>query len=169
MNEKEVSPMEPIARFARVSEAQYERDAVAWPERLPLRRIDPPRRATEGSAGYDFICPVKVTLRPGETRVVPSGYRALIEPGWVLVICPRSSLGRKYGMRLANTVGVIDSDYALADNEGHILMAVTNGGSAPFTLNPGDRFCQGVFLPFGTAEEETVTDRRRGGYGSTGA
>ena len=161
--------MTPIARFRRVSEGQYARDAETFPDRLPLAEIPSPRRATEGSAGYDFACPVAGTVAPGEARVVPTGFRALMEPGWVLVVCPRSSLGRKYGMRLANTVGVIDSDYALADNEGHMMMAVTNGGDKPLTLNPGDRFCQGIFLPFGIAEEETVTAQRTGGYGSTGA
>ena len=160
--------MQPIAHFERISEDQYCKDFPDSNTCLPLHEIPIPRRATEGSAGYDFACPVAVTLAPGEMRVIPSGLRALIEPGWVLVICPRSSLGRKYGMRLANTVGIIDSDYALAENEGHILVAVVNGGDKPLTLNPGDRFCQGIFLPFGTAEEEEVTEKRVGGYGSTG-
>lgn len=161
--------MNSIARFARVSEEQYRADCAGFDECLPLAEISAPRRATAGSAGYDFTCPVAVTLQPGETRVIPTGFRAFIEPGWVLVICPRSSLGRKYGMRLANTVGIIDSDYVNAQNEGHMLTAVTNGGRAPLTLKPGDRFCQGIFLPFGTAEEEAVTSVRTGGYGSTGA
>ena len=160
--------MQPIAHFERISEDQYRKDFSDFNTCLPLSEIPIPRRATEGSAGYDFACPVAVTLAPGEMRVIPSGLRSLIEPGWVLVICPRSSLGRKYGMRLANTVGIIDSDYALAENEGHILVAVVNGGDKPLTLNPGDRFCQGIFLPFGTAEEEEVTEKRVGGYGSTG-
>ncbi|MBR5345525.1 MAG: dUTP diphosphatase [Clostridia bacterium] len=160
--------MQSVARFELISENQYTHDFSGFETRLSLSEIPIPRRATEGSAGYDFACPVAVTLLPGEMRVIPTGLRSLIEPGWVLVICPRSSLGRKYGMRLANTVGIIDSDYALAENEGHILVAVVNGGDQPLTLNPGDRFCQGIFLPFGVAEEETVTARRTGGYGSTG-
>ncbi len=160
--------MQPIACFRHISEARYAKDFSGFDTALPLAEIPMPRRATEGSAGYDFVCPAAVTLAPGETRVIPTGIRALIEPGWVLVICPRSSLGRKYGMRLANTVGVIDSDYSQAENEGHILCAVTNGGDSPLTLNPGDRFCQGIFLPFGLAEEEAVTEKRVGGYGSTG-
>ncbi len=160
--------MTPIARFARISGEQYAADFAPFPDRLPLGEIPLPRRATEGSAGYDFACPVACTVAPGETRIIPSGLRVLMDPGWVLVICPRSSLGRKYGMRLANTLGIIDSDYALADNEGHMLMAVVNGGDRPLTLTPGDRFCQGIFLPFGLAEEEEVTQQRTGGYGSTG-
>ena len=136
-------------------------------EALPLQAIALPRRATAGSAGYDFVCPVRAELRPGETLVIPSGLRALMRPGWVLLICPRSSLGRKWGLRLANTVGVIDSDYSQAENEGHLLMSVTADRAC--TLQPGERFCQGIFLPVGFAEEEAVTGQRRGGYGSTGA
>ena len=159
--------MTAVARFVHISQNQYTADTAGFDTRLPLAEIPLPRRATVGSAGYDFVCPVAVTLQPGETRVIPSGIRALIEPGWVLVLCPRSSLGRKYGMRLANTVGVVDSDYSGAENEGHILLAVVNGGDAPFTLRPGDRMCQGLLLPFGLAEEEEVTQERSGGYGST--
>ena len=161
--------MKPIARFARVSEAQYLQDTAPLRGVLPLAEIPLPRRATEGSAGYDLVCPAEVTVNPGETVMIPTGLRALIEPGWVLVVCPRSSMGRKWGLRLANTVGVIDSDYSQAENEGHIMLAVVNGGAAPFTLRPGDRFCQAIFLPFGVAEEETPTAQRTGGYGSTGA
>ncbi len=160
--------MTAAARFPRVPSARDAADAAGFDAVMPSEEIPLPRRATVGSAGYDFTCPVGATLRPGEMRVLPTGIRALIEPGWVLVLCPRSSLGRRYGMRLANTVGIVDSDYALADNEGHILLAVVNGGSAPLVLRPGDRMCQGILLPFGLAAEEEVTAERRGGYGSTG-
>ena len=160
--------MNPVARFARVSEAQYRKDCEGFDRALPLEEIPLPRRATAGSAGYDLVCPVEVTLAPGEMRVIPSGLRILMEPGWVFILCPRSSMGRKYRMRLANTVGIVDSDYAQADNEGHMLTSIVNGGSAPFTLHPGDRFCQGILLPHGVAEEEEVTTQRTGGYGSTG-
>lgn len=160
--------MSPIARFAYVSQAQYLHDTQPLRNVMPLSEIPLPRRATEGSAGYDLVCPAEVTVNPGETVIVPTGLRALIQPGWVLVVCPRSSLGRKWGLRLANTIGVIDSDYSQAENEGHLLLTVVNGGSVPFTLRPGDRFCQGIFLPFGVAEEEAPTAQRMGGYGSTG-
>ncbi len=160
--------MTAVARFARVSAAQYAADTAGFDHVMSREEIPLPRRATVGSAGYDFFCPVDVTVAPGQMWIVPSGIRALIEPGWVLVLCPRSSLGRKYRMRLANTVGIVDSDYAQAENEGHILLAVINGGDAPLTLRAGDRMCQGILLPFGLAEEEEVTGERRGGYGSTG-
>ncbi len=160
--------MKAIARFDHVSQAQFERDSAGFEQVLPVNEIPLPRRATVGSAGYDIVCPVHVTIKPGETCVVPTGIRCVMEPGWVLLCCPRSSMGRKYGMRLANTIGVIDSEYAQSDNEGHILIAVVNGGAQPFTLHCGDRMGQGLFVPHGFAEESEVTAERRGGYGSTG-
>lgn len=156
-----------IASFSKVSETQYAGQTKALRDPLPLSEIPLPRRATAGSAGYDFTCPATVTLAPGESVTIPTGIRVRMEPGWVLMIFPRSSLGFRYGLRLANTVGVIDSDYWYAENEGHILVRVYNGGDQTVTLSRGDRFCQGVFLPCGTAEEEEVVTRRTGGFGST--
>ena len=156
-----------IARFEHVSVAQYARD-MQLPNAMPVEAIPLPCRATAGSAGYDFTCPADVTLLPGQQALVPTGIRAFIEPGWVLINCPRSSLGRKHGIRLANTIGVIDSDYYFADNEGHILVMLVNGGDHEVTIARGERFCQGIFLPHGLAEEDAVTAQRSGGFGSTG-
>ena len=155
-----------IARFLRVSQAQYA--SAALPDALPVDGIPLPRRATAGSAGYDFICPAEVTLAPGEAVTVPTGIRCEMQPGWVLMLFPRSGLGFKYQLRLANTVGVIDSDYFHADNEGHIMVRIVNGGQKAVTIGRGERFCQGVFLPHGIAEEDAVLTDRSGGFGSTG-
>lgn len=156
-----------IARFEHVSPAQYEKD-MQHADHLPVAEIPLPCRATTGSAGYDFVCPAEITFAPGEMAVVPTGIRVQMQPGWVLINCPRSSLGRKHGIRLANTVGVIDSDYYHADNEGHILVMLVNGGDHTVTIAKGERFCQGIFLPHGLAEEDAVTAARTGGFGSTG-
>ena len=156
-----------IARFERISDMQWAQDTASLSV-MPLHEIPLPCRATTGSAGYDFTCPADITMQPGEMAVVPTGIRTRIDAGWVLIICPRSSLGRKHGIRLANTIGVIDSDYYHADNEGHILVMLVNGGDHAVTLKRGERFCQGLFLPHGVAEEETVTAERTGGFGSTG-
>lgn len=156
-----------IARFEHVSAAQYEKDML-HPGALAVEEIPLPSRATTGSAGYDFVCPAEMTMEPGQQALVPTGVRVKMEPGWVLINCPRSSLGRKHGIRLANTIGVIDSDYYFAENEGHILVMLVNGGDHTVTIRRGERFCQGIFLPHGLAEEETVTAQRSGGFGSTG-
>ena len=156
-----------IAKFTHVSQAQY---AEAMAERegfLPLEEIPLPKRATAGSAGYDFVSPLEVTVPPEGTVLIPTGIRAEMEPGWVLLLFPRSSLGFRHALRLSNTVGVIDSDYAFAKNEGHIMVKLRNPLSAPVTIGRGERFCQGIFLPYGTAEEEEVTAERTGGFGST--
>ena len=156
-----------IAKFTRVSEAQY---AAAMADRegfLPLEDIPLPKRATKGSAGYDFVSPLEVTVPAGGSALIPTGIRAEMEPGWVLMLFPRSSLGFRHALRLSNTVGVIDSDYAFAKNEGHIMVKLRNPLSEPVTIGRGDRFCQGVFLPYGTAEEEEDFAVRVGGFGST--
>ena len=157
-----------IARFTHVSEAQY---AEAMAERegfLPLQEIPLPKRATAGSAGYDFVSPLEITVPAGGTALIPTGIRAEMEPGWVLMLFPRSSLGFRHGLRLSNSVGVIDSDYAWAENEGHIMVKLMNPSDHAVVIDRGERFCQGVFLPFGTAEEDADLPERRGGMGSTG-
>lgn len=159
--------MTAIARFEHVSQAQYQRDCPL-DDRLPLSALPLPRRATAGSAGYDFVSPVTLTLAPGCAALVPTGVRVRMARGWVLLMFPRSSLGMKYRLRLSNTVGVIDSDYYGAQNEGHILIGLENGGDAPVTIHQGERFCQGVLLPCGVAEEDEAAGIRTGGFGSTG-
>ena len=99
---------------------------------------------------------------------IPTGIRCEMKPGWVLMVFPRSGLGFKHQVRLANTVGVIDSDYFHAANEGHIMVRIVNGGDHALSIAKGERFCQGVFLPHGLAEEDEVLADRKGGFGSTG-
>ena len=154
-----------IAKFLHVSEGQY---AAALPDALEISAIPLPARATAGSAGYDFICPADITLQPGEAVTIPTGIRCEMQPGWVLMVFPRSGLGFKHQVRLANTVGVIDSDYFHAANEGHIMVRIVNGGDHAVSIAKGERFCQGVFLPHGLAEEDEVLADREGGFGSTG-
>ena len=88
--------------------------------------ISLPKRATVGSAGYDFYTPIDITLKPGETIKIPTGIRCEMNPSWVLMLFPRSGLGFKFRLQLNNTVGVIDSDYFYSDNEGHIFIKLTN-------------------------------------------
>lgn len=157
-----------IARFTHVSEGQYAEAMAGKGAFLPLEEIPLPRRATEGSAGYDFVSTLDVTVPPEGTALIPTGIRAEMEPGWVLMLFPRSSLGFRHALRLSNTVGVIDSDYAFAANEGHIMVKLYNPTEKPVAIAKGERFCQGVFLPFGTAEEDGDFQKRSGGMGSTG-
>ena len=158
-----------IARFEKVSEKQFKNDlkALLNCEDDIYKDIVLPYRATKGSAGYDFVSPVDFTLKPGESTKIPSGIRCRIDDGYVLQIYPRSSLGFKYQMALMNTVGIIDSDYYNADNEGHIICAVVNKGDKDIVISKGDRFVQGIFMRYYLAEEEESAAERHGGFGST--
>lgn len=127
-----------------------------------------PKRGTSGSAGYDFKSPVPFELAPGASIKIPSGVRVRIEDGWWLACLPRSGMGFKYKARLANTVGVIDSDYYGSSNEGHIFIKLCNEGDKTITVNAGDGIIQTIFLPYGITYDDDVTAVRDGGFGSTG-
>ena len=159
-----------IAQFFPVSRAQLESDwNAAFPGADVPERIDLPRRATAGSAGYDFFAPAGFELKPGETILLPTGVRARMDEGWVLLLYPRSGLGFKYRLQLNNTVGVIDSDYFGAKNEGHIMLKLTNDSNEGRVLSvrAGEAVAQGVFMPFGVTVDDDATAQREGGCGST--
>lgn len=131
-----------------------------------------PRRSTTGSAGYDFYSPIDFTLRPGETIKIPTGIRcAKLGPAFLMIV-PRSGVGFKYGIRLSNSVGIIDADYADSDNEGHIWVKFhypkTGAEQQDWTVKKGDAICQGIILSYATfASEITPENIRNGGFGST--
>ena len=165
--------MKRIARFEKVSKAQF---CSAWQETFGTdgeavyETIRLPRRATAGSAGYDFFAPASFTLSPGQTIKIPTGVRVWIENGWVLKLYPRSGLGFKYRLQLNNTVGIIDSDYYGADNEGHIFIKLTNDSNEErcLTVSAGDGFAQGIFVEYGITLDDECEGVRTGGFGSTG-
>ena len=128
-----------------------------------------PKRATTGSAGYDFFTPIKINLKPNETIKIPTGIRVQIDDGWVLKCYPRSGLGFKYRLQLNNTVGIIDSDYFYSDNEGHIFAKITNDTNEGkiIHINVGEGFMQGIFVQYGITVDDEVTEIRNGGFGST--
>ncbi len=128
-----------------------------------------PRRATKGSAGYDFFTPVALRIYPGETIKIPTGIRVKMEEDWVLKCYPRSGLGFKYRLQLNNTVGIIDSDYYDSDNEGHIFTKMTNESREDKTveLEQGTAFMQGIFVEYGITTDDQVSAERNGGFGST--
>ena len=158
-----------IAKFNKVSEPQFNSDLknLLNIEGEYYCDIKLPIRATKGSAGYDFYSPVSISLKPGEIAKIPTGIRCKIDDGYVLQIYPRSSLGFKYQMCLLNTVGIIDSDYYNADNEGHIIVGIINRGDKELVINKGDRFVQGIFYQYFLAKEDTNNNERHGGFGST--
>lgn len=165
-----------IAKFHKVSFEQFQQgyiDSVGSEEEEKIRKIYDavrlPKRATAGSAGYDFYTPVSIRLRPRETCKIPTGIRVEMDENWVLKCYPRSGLGFKYRLQLNNTVGIIDSDYFYSDNEGHIFAKLTNDSKEGKTVEiaPGEGFMQGIFVEYGITTDDDVTDVRNGGFGST--
>lgn len=168
--------MKRVAQFFKVSLGNFERavreefpqyseaDVREIYEKLPL-----PRRATKGSAGYDFFAPFTFNLHPGETIKIPTGIRVKMDEDWVLTLYPRSGLGFKYRLQMNNTVGIIDSDYFDSDNEGHIFIKMTNATNEGKTIEVprGTGFAQGIFLEYGITVDDEVSDVRNGGLGST--
>lgn len=159
--------MNRIADFEKISQKQFNDDMSGI---CSYEDIIIPRRATAGSAGYDFFLPFDMELAPMQTIVIPTGIRVRIDEGWMLMICPRSGLGFKFRLRLDNTVGIIDSDYYNADNEGHIKIKLTNESTENKTvsLKKGTSFAQGIFIPYGITCTDDVKAERTGGFGSTG-
>ena len=155
--------MKKIAQFFKVSIAEFEKaESTSLYNDILL-----PKRATSGSAGYDFFAPKEYIVKVGETVKIPTGIRVKIDEGWVLKIYPRSSLGFKYRLRLDNTVGIIDSDYFYADNEGHIFIKMTNCGNTDRVIEKGKAFAQGVFVEYGITVDDDCEEKRTGGFGST--
>lgn len=162
--------MKAVARFEKVSLNQFKLDYDLTENKEEIYNdIKLPKRATVGSAGYDFYSPCDFTLAPGQTIKIPTGIRSYIEPGYVLSIYPRSGLGFKYRIQLNNTVGIIDSDYYNANNEGHIMIKLTNDSNEGKTLEikKGDGIAQGIFSEYFVTYDDSTDGVRVGGFGST--
>lgn len=170
--------MQRIAQFFKVSEENFmnamkedfpqytESDIKDMYDSLKL-----PKRATSGSAGYDFYAPFAFSLPPGATIKIPTGIRAKMDENWVLKIYPRSGLGFKFRLQMNNTVGIIDSDYFNSDNEGHIFVKLTNDSNEGRTVDvtAGMGLVQGIFLEYGITVDDEADGVRNGGFGSTTA
>ena len=156
-----------INKFEKVSIAQYavSRDKTVEEVENEYNAIQLPARATKGSAGYDFYSPVSFVLIPGESIKICSGIRVSINEGQALFCFPRSSHGFKYRLQLDNTVGIVDSDYYFSDNEGHIMIKITNDGreGKNLVVNAGDKIMQAVFMPYFLTVDDNATEVRNGG------
>lgn len=169
-----------MIRFEKVSFEQFCRDMVELngvdsPDEETIRKIydgiQLPKRSTSKSAGYDFFVPYSFSIQSGGDAHILTGVRAIMDSGYVLMIYPRSSLGIKHGIHLANSTGVIDADYAEAANEGHIHIVLTSEKSVInhyARFKAGDRIVQGVFVKFFVTDDDDADGQRTGGIGSTG-
>ena len=168
--------MKKIAKFEKVSLKQFKKDFLDSFSSYSENEVEKiyedlliPKRATKGSAGYDFYSPIDFSLAPGETIKIPTGIRVRINDGWVLALYPRSGLGFKFRLQLNNTVGIIDSDYYNSDNEGHMFVKLTNDSNENkiVELKAGQGMVQGIFFEFGITEDGDANEERNGGFGST--
>lgn len=139
---------------------------------LQVKKLAPeaqlPTRAHDTDAGFDLYSPIGVNISVGATVTIPTKLAISLPENTVGLIYPRSSLGTRHGIVLANTVGVIDSGY-----RGEIMLVVTNHGDRPYTIHTGDRVAQLIVTPHYAPDVIEVadleaSDRGTGGFGSTG-
>lgn len=166
-----------IAKFEKVSYTQFKEDMINTYGDLPESEIQRiydnikiPKRATKGSAGYDFFSPLNYEMGVNISTKIPTGIRVRIDEGWVLQMYPRSSFGFKYRMQIDNTTPIIDQDYYNAKNEGHIFIKIScdsHDKNTVLKINEGEAFVQGIFVPYGVTEDDNADGIRIGGIGST--
>lgn len=157
-------------RFYKVTNQQYE-DAVDLAGvnlEDEYNNIKLPQRGTALSAGYDFFAPYDINLSPWEEALIPTGIGVELDEDKFLMCVPRSGLGFKFGLGLANTVGIIDADYSHAANGGHIMAKLTSQDK-PIHINKGQAFMQGIIVPYCRTEDDHSDGERVGGFGSTDA
>jgi len=135
------------------------------------REFPLPGHATPGSTGMDLraCLDAPLILSPGSVELIPTGISIHVEdPALAALLLPRSGLGHKSGIVLGNLVGLIDADY-----QGPLMVSCWNRGSAPFTIQPGDRIAQMIIVPvvhvdFEVVQDFTASARGEGGFGSSG-
>ncbi len=179
-----------IAKFEKVSFEQFKKDWEEQTAEQPVGliyhltthsedlikniydNIILPKRGTELSAGYDFFAPADIIIPLGSSFMIPTGIKCSIQTGWFLDLNPRSGQGFRYGLHLANTRGIIDADYYNnTNNEGHIMVKLVNDScisKEDVYIPEGKAFCQGIFTIHGLTYNDDITEKRTGGFGSTG-
>ncbi len=152
-------------RFYKVTEQQY-KDAAGLVRSGEYKDIELPQRGTALSAGYDFFAPNDIDLSPWGEVLIPTGIGVELDEDKFLMCVPRSGLGFKFGLGLANTVGIIDADYVYATNGGHIMAKITSQDK-PIHIDKGQAFMQGIIMPYFRTADDHADNARTGGFGST--
>ena len=155
--------------FERVSILRWYADNPRENE-MEVDEVKLPVRATSGSAGYDIFSTQDCVLEPSEEINMPLGWKVYMLQDEVFKVHPRSGMGFKYYVRLANTTGIIDSDYyENENNEGHCWIKLRNEGSEKLVISKGDGIAQGIFSKILLADGDSFEGgkTRKGGFGST--
>ena len=151
--------------FEKISFEQFKKDIKD--NKQIYDEYELPIRKTAYSAGYDFIAIEDFEIKPGEIKIIPTGYKANFLRDEMLMLLVRSSIGFKYNVRMTNQVGIIESDYYNnLDNEGHMFVSLQNEGDKTFRCRKGESYIQGIFVKFLTCGD-LVKEKRVGGMGST--
>lgn len=153
--------------FEKISINQFEKDFQDL--NVSYDELKLPKRATARAAGYDIYSPINFILNPKEDIIIPTGFKSYMLNDESLDIYPRSGMGFKYYIRLANTIGLGDSDYYNCDsNEGHYFIKLRNEGNKPWIIEKGDAIGQGIFRKYLLADDDDfIGSERIGGFGST--
>ena len=152
-----------MRKFEKVSIDEFSK----YYDKTLYEEYDLPKRMTRHSAGYDFLAIEGFTIKPGEIKKIPTGYKATFGNDEMLMILVRSSMGFKYNVRMTNQVGIIESDYNNIDNEGHMFVSLQNEGDRDFVVKKGEGYAQGIFTKFLICDDDVITNERKGGLGST--
>lgn len=153
-----------MRKFEKVSIDEFSK----YYDKKLYEEYDLPKRMTSHSAGYDFFAIEGFTIKPGEIKKIPTGYKATFGSDEMLMILVRSSMGFKYNVRMTNQVGIIESDYYNnIDNEGHMFVSLQNEGDRDFVVKKGEGYAQGIFTKFLICDDDVTTNERQGGLGST--
>lgn len=160
-------------RFEKVDYEFFKKDSINngfEPTEDIFNKIPIPERKTAGAAAYDFVTPYDLELYPDERKIVPTGIKAQMGDGEMLLLTVRSSVGIRGGVVMSNTIGVIDSDfYSNPDDDGDIKLPLWNSSSKRVQYKAGDRIVQGFFINFLKVDGDSASAERTGGTGSTGA
>lgn len=168
-------------RFEKVKYKAFFEDVLKYNPRSSItqkeidnayKSIKIPERRTKYSAGYDIRTPIDFTMPAGTRVVIPTGIKVVFNDDeiktWHLQMYVRSSVGIKQGVVLTNGTGIIDPDYQFSENDGDMMLALTNTSSELVKYKAGDRICQAVFCIHGLTEDDKAVGDRKGGVGSTG-
>lgn len=153
--------------FEFISKKQFEQDFEGL--NVKYEDLKLPKRGTSKAAGYDIFSPIDFELKPKEEIKIPTGFKVYMLDDEYIKFCPRSGMGFKYYIRLANTLGIGDSDYYNCEsNEGHYFVKLRNEGTKVWSVKKGDGIAQAIFSKYLLADDDSFTgNTRTGGFGST--